>query len=542
MEWEYRNRDKASTKSIVLVAAVVVLVTAGFLPVLAMLFRSFVTDGRVSFLYFERLFAASRPWVLLSRSLAISGLTTLTALAVGLPLAILLSRTDLPLRRVLTFLFAIPLVVPPYLVAVLWFHILGRQGLAASFLGPAFTETSSRWLFALPGCILVLFTVLLPIVVLLVMVLLKTVNPRLEEAGRMTAGWPAVLRRITIPLILHGVLLAAIVVFLLSFGEFGVPMFLRYEVFPVEAFTQFAAFRDFGAGAMASLPLILVTLLLLAVEKSFLRNRTYSLRPLPGAHSHPTIPLGAARWPAFALVGTLGALLVLIPFSAMIGEALSGRIFRDALARAGDSLIRSLFYAASGATILTVVGFFLGYLIQRRALRLWQHVDSLSVFLFALPSTVIGIGLVTVWNHPATGFIYSTPAILMLGYLAQYSALSSRVSVSALAQVPAAMEEAAQVVGAGWLRRVTFIVVPLCLRGIVGTWVVAYIFCLRDTGISMMVYPPGRDTLPVRILTLMANGSTELIATLCLIMTAAVMAPLALGAALLYFRKRTGNL
>jgi iron(III) transport system permease protein len=66
---------------------------------------------------------------------------------------------------------------------------------------------------------------------------------------------------------------------------------------------------------------------------------------------------------------------------------------------------------------------------------------------------------------------------------------------------------------------------------------VAYIFCLRDTGISMMVYPPGHDTLPVRIFTLMANGSSELIAALCLLMCAASLAPLLVGGALLLWTR-----
>ena len=88
------------------------------------------------------------------------------------------------------------------------------------------------------------------------------------------------------------------------------------------------------------------------------------------------------------------------------------------------------------------------------------------------------------------------------------------------------MEEAAQIVGARWLRRAALIVVPLAKRGLFAGWLVGYIFCLRDTGISMMVYPPGHDTFPVRIFTLMANGSADFIAALCVIMIVATLLPL----------------
>ncbi len=511
---------------------------AGLVPVLGLLVSNLLANGRAGYLYFERFAVSTRSWLLLVRSFAVAGLTTLIALLLGIPLGILLGRSDLPLRRSLTFLFTIPLVIPPYILAVLWFYLLGRQGLIVHMFGPRVAAHAAGWLFGLPGCVLVLSSVMLPVVMLLVIVLLKTVNPRLEEAGRAVAGWWRVLRYITIPLISPGIFLAAILVFLLSFGEFGVPMFLRYDVFPVEAFTRFTAFLDQGAAAAAAYPLVLVTLAFLAVERVYLRSRTCALRPLPGAGDHPDIELGKARGWVFVAGAILCLLLVLFPISVLLWEALSGGAIHEAILRARDSLVRSLTYAALGATLLTTTGFLLGYLIHNRALRVWKSVDSLSVFLFALPSTVIGIGMVTVWNHPATGFIYATPVILLLGYLAQYSAIASRVSVSTLAQLPAGMEEAAQVAGAGWLRRFARIVVPLSWKGIVGAWLISFIFCLRDTGISMMVYPPGRDTLPVRIFTLMANGSTALVASLCLLMCLATMVPLVFGGLFLYYDGR----
>ncbi|MBI4874429.1 MAG: iron ABC transporter permease [Acidobacteria bacterium] len=526
-------------RAILLTSAALLLVGIGLAPVLVILVRSLLLEGQVGLPYLQRMGESQRVWTLFGHSAAVSGLTTLITVAAGLPLGILLGRSDLPLRRALTFLFTIPLLVPPYIIAVLWFYVLGRRGLAARVFGARFAEASSDWYFGLPGCVLVLSTVFLPVVVLLVIIFLNTVNPRFEEAARMVSGWAGVLRGVSIPLILPGVLLSAILVFLLSFGEFGVPMYLRYDVFPVEAFTQFSAFFDFGAAAAASLPLVIVTLGVLAVERVFLRDRTYTLRPIAPADGRLELSLGAARWWAFLLAGMLGALAVGLPLTTLGWNASSPAAIREALDRGGDSLLRSLCYAGFGAAFVTLVGFLLGYLIHSRALSFWRSADSITVFLFALPSTVVGIGLVAIWNHPATGFIYATPAIVLFGYFAQYAALTSRISVSALAQIPSGMEEAAQVVGARWPRRMVSIVAPLAWRGIAGGWVVAYIFCLRDTGISMMVYPPGHDTLPVRIFTLMANGSTELISALCLLMCAAAVAPPILaGLGFLYSARR----
>jgi iron(III) transport system permease protein len=200
-------------------------------------------------------------------------------------------------------------------------------------------------------------------------------------------------------------------------------------------------------------------------------------------------------------------------------------IYWEAIQRAGDSLLRSILFATMGATLLAILGFITGYLIQTRTFKLWRSVDTLTIFLFALPGTVIGIGLINLWNNSWTNFIYATPLIILLGYTAKYTALTSRITVTQLGQIPSSMEDAARIAGAGWLRRMVYIIVPLARRGLLAGWIVGFIFSLRDTGITMLVYPPGYDTLPIRILTLMANGSPRLIAALSIIMITITLIP-----------------
>ena len=240
----------------------------------------------------------------------------------------------------------------------------------------------------------------------------------------------------------------------------------------------------------------------------------------------------------FALVSVLCALVVITPLLSLLLQAGSWQTYMRVLHVVSDSLLRSIFLAAIGATALTALGFFIGYLIHTRALSIWRAADAGTVLLFALPGTVIGMGLIALWNRPATNFIYATPLIILFGYLAQYTALTGRVTVAGLSLVPASMEEAAASAGANWMRRLGLIVLPLTRRALVAGWLIAYIFCLRDTGISMLVYPPGYDTLPVRIFTLMANGAPSLIAAACMLMIAATMLPLLGVAAVMQKRRR----
>ena len=120
------------------------------------------------------------------------------------------------------------------------------------------------------------------------------------------------------------------------------------------------------------------------------------------------------------------------------------------------------------------------------------------------PEPSSGSDLISLWNRPITNLIYATPAIVVLGYLAQYALLPLRMTTAILQRIPSSLERAAQLCGAGWFMTLRDIVAPLAKRGLVATWIIAYVFCLRDLGITMVVYPPGSDTLPVRNLD--ANG------------------------------------
>jgi iron(III) transport system permease protein len=304
-------------------------------------------------------------------------------------------------------------------------------------------------------------------------------------------------------------------------------MFLRYPVFPVETLTQFSAFYDFGAAAAAATPLLAITLTALALERVFLRDRTYRLLSTPLAQRALLIPLGRWRAPTFAVVSLFAIGSVVLPLLALLGASLAPDAYSHAWAKGADSLGRSLLLSALGATALAALGYACGYLIHHRALRLWRAVDTLALLLFTLPGTVIGVGLIALWNRPVTAFLYSSAAMLLLGYLAQYTALTSRVMQATLANLPRSLEESAQMAGAPWLARTLRVVLPAARPGAIAAWAIGFAFCLRDVGASMLVYPPGQDTFAVRIFTLMANGAPSLIAALCVMLVTVTLVCLA---------------
>jgi iron(III) transport system permease protein len=311
-------------------------------------------------------------------------------------------------------------------------------------------------------------------------------------------------------------------------GEFGAPLFLRFDVFPVASFTQFAAFYNFGAATAAALPLLILAIFGLALERRLIRAKSYQFR---GWRNSLQIPLGRRGRMIAAAVVSMALALVVLPLAALIWRGVSPGALQDAWNRAGASALRSAAYAAIAATVVTGIGLFLGYAIERCKTTPWRAIDGLSFLLFTLPGTVAGIGLIVLWNRPALNWIYATPAMLLLAYIAQYAVIGIRITAAGLTQVPPSMEEAAEIAGATWGVRLRGILAPLLAPVLISAWAVSFIFCLRDVSLPLLLAPPGQDTLTARTMTLMANGSPELVAALCLLIVPLAVIPLAALAA-----------
>jgi iron(III) transport system permease protein len=219
------------------------------------------------------------------------------------------------------------------------------------------------------------------------------------------------------------------------------------------------------------------------------------------------------------------ALISLLPIAGIALKAVFGSGFVNITQWAGKSIFNSLWGAVLAATIIVCIGTVLGHAIARNiaGTRLF---DLLGVFVFVIPAVVLGIGCISLWNHPETQIIYGSIGIMVAGYVARYGIIGIRTIAITTAQTPVSLEQAASAFGAGYFRRYFRIVLPLQWRALSGAWLLAVVFCLRDLDTVVLFYPPGWEPLTVRIFTLEANGPQPVIAGLAIlqiIMTASVI-------------------
>jgi iron(III) transport system permease protein len=484
------------------------------------------------------LLLTGRQWHLLGNTLLLGGFVGLGTTLVGTPLGLLLAKTDLPWKRLLWLMLMVPLCLPPYILALAWFYLLGKQGLLAAAFGHGVGGPGSAFLFSLAGSAFVLSLSYYPVPMVLVHAFVTAIDSSVEEAARLLFPWPAVLAKIDLPLVAPGIFLGALFTVILSITELGVPLFLRYDVFTVQVFTQFAAFYDSRAAVLFSIPLLVLIAALLLVERYTLRDRFFAVVGRR-ARREAVVPLGRLRLPIGLLVCAFAGLAVLLPLGALALTSRAPSAYLEALTGSGRSIANSFLAATLGATAITVLGWFLAYLIERSGGRRRQGLDSLLILLLTLPGTVLGVGLILLWNRAATTWLYGSLLIIVLGDIARYTVLATRTQGMALRQVPTSYEEAARLAQVRWGTEVRRIHVPTLKHSLMASWVIAFIFCLRDLDTTMTIYPPGQETLPVRIYTLMANSPESVVAALAVILV--LMTLLALTAIGWLFASASGE-
>jgi iron(III) transport system permease protein len=416
----------------------------------------------------------------------------------------------------------IPLIIPPYVLALAWILFTGSTGILARAIG---RDLLSGWTYSFAGAVIVLSLAYYPLSMLATEAAARGVDGHLEEAALLVTRKRRVLWGITMPLIVPMVAVAALTIFALALSEFGVPSLLRVRVYTTEVFTAFAALYDFGAATALSVPLLMVTVIVAVIIKLIIGERFISER----RSIHPALPLALGRCRVFVFAGTilvLGASVVL-PLMALAYEAGDLKRVTSTLQGSAHAITNSLLLAAAAATLIIVLATFLGYW-RGRAQTSWRGVfDLFLLVIFAVPSTVLGVGLIGLWNRPGLfGEIYASQAIILIAYIARFVTVAALILAASVRQVPQSFEDAAEVAGGSWPRTFAQIVFPNIRPGVGAAWLVSFILVVGELGTTILVAPPGESTLPVRIYTLIANTPSSEVAALALMEVGIILVPL----------------
>ncbi len=474
--------------------------------------------------------------------------TVQLALGVGLicslvapPLAWLVARTDMPLRGWVRVLVTASLVTPPFLGAIAW-EILAapNSGILNQWYRALFDldpYASLLNIYTRFGLVFAISCYTFPYVFVLVANALDRIPADLEDASAVLGGgaWYTA-RRVTIPLVLPAILAGTLVALLQAMTLFGSPAILAlpagFHTMTTKIWSLFQYPPKPGLAAAASLPLLLITVVLLRTQHRLLRRRGYSI--VGGKHGAPRLlHLGGWKWPAILLCLLVLGSSVLLPYAALIktavvkqpGEPLSWAnltlhhidfVFFE-FSATKLALYNTFVLGVLTATLGTALALVIAYLTARQLV--WGHrvLGFLATAPIAIPGIVMGVAIFLSYTRPPL-VLYGTLWILLLAFLTIELPAGYQQLQSAFRAIHPELEEASRILGANRLQSLWHITAPLLRSGVIATWCFIFIGVIRELSAAILLFTADTKVVSTIIYDLNESGDLGAISVLGLTM------------------------
>ena len=446
----------------------------------------------------ESLFRA-RTLEILLRTLGLIAAVGGLSVALAVPLAWLTVRTDLPYRRGIAVLSALPLVIPSYVGAFLLISALGPRGTLQQILQGPFGVQQLPSLYGFPGTVLCLTLLSYPYVYLGVRAALWKLDPSLEEAAR-SLGRSArqTLLLVILPTLRPAIAGGFLLVALYVLSDFGAVALLRYETFTWAIYLQYRGAFDRTGAAALSLVLAIFALALLHGEMATRGTDRYA-RVGSGVVRTPQIArLGGWRWPAFALSALVLAFALGLPVAMLAYWIVLGVMSGEQLDPVWQLATNSVYVSAIAAVVTAATALPVAVLIVRFRSVFSQWIEQASYVAFALPGIVIALALVFFGAQYAP-FIYQALPLLILAYLIHFLPTALGSLRTALLNVNPNVEEAARSLGHGPLRALLEVTLPLVRPGLFAGMAMVFLLTMKELPATLLLSPIGFKTLATSV-------------------------------------------
>ena len=472
-------------------------------------------------------------------TLAVS--SSIICCAVAAPMSWLVARTDMPLRRTVRALVTASFVTPPFLGAIAWELLAApNSGLLNKIYRGITGAPQDEHLFniySLSGLIFVISCYTFPYVFVLLANALDRIPGDLEDASSILGGrtWTTA-RRVTIPLALPALVAGALVAFLQAMTLFGSPAILAipagFHTMTTKIWSLFNYPPKPELAAAASVPLLVLTVLLLRAEHLILGRRGYSV--VGGKQGDPRlVRLGAMRWPALSFVFAVLLCPVFLPYGALINATFSPvatsfvtfdtftlqniRFVFFELSATKLAVKNTFVLGIASATIGTLMALVIAYLTTRRAIPGYRTLGFLATAPVAIPGIVLGVGLFLSYARPPF-VLYGTLWILLLAFVTIALPAAYQQLQSAFRFVHTDLEDASRILGSTRLRTLRDITAPLLRTSVIATWCFIFVGVIRELSAAIMLFTSETKVISVLIFDLNESGDLGAISVLGLIM------------------------
>ena len=467
----------------------------------------------------------------LFNTLVACGGGTIIAVTIGLAFSWIVVRTNTPFKRFIAAASILPLFAPPLVAGVAWV-ILGSP--KTGLINTMFKWMHLDWhvdFYSLPGLIFVFGIYYAPYVYMFTASALRNMDPSLEEAAEISgASAFATLFSVTFPLIMPAIISGMLLSFIVMLGIYGIPAVLGAPTNINVLTTYIFKLTNwspplYNTAAAVAIILMVVTGLLVFAQQKVLSGRSY-VTVAGKAYRPRNLDLGPWRWLTFGFGITYLIVVAVLPTLALIVAAFRKFMFiRDAASLFdmkqyslmhfhsifdNPLTLNSIYNAVEVGVITAVAGgalaFAIGYTIHRTHVPGRRSIDLVSSLPVAIPGLVIGVAYLWAWIG-IPGGLYGTIWILALAFIARFMPDTVKALSTSFLQIHRELEEAAWVCGAGMLRTIRTVVLPLASPGMIAAMTLLFVLAIRELGSSLFLYTSNTMVMSVLLLDYYEGGN-----------------------------------
>ena len=478
----------------VILMMIILLFTFAVWPLLEIVKQSLVdTQGNFSFQAYINVFTMSETYKALRNTLMLAVIVGVLATVIGFLFAYCTSHLAIKGKKLFNMMAMMPMVSPPFSVALSIIMLFGSRGLITyNLLG--WTNTN---IYGLKGLIFVQTISFFPIAFLLLAGMLRSIDASIEDAARDlgSSKWRT-FRTITVPLVRPGIANAFLLVFIKSVADFANPMAIggNFSTLATQVYLQAIGSYDIQGGAAIAVILLDIAMILFVISKYWVEKKTYIT--VLGKSSRertmikdPGIVIPVAGF-CFLITAVVISIYVLIPIASFIkmwGVDYSWTLehYRYALSVGHNAIKDTTLLAIIATPISGILGMIVAYLVVRKKFIGRGFINFASLLSIAVPGTVIGIGYILTFNEDPLQ-LTGTAMILIAAFIIRSLPIGIRAGVSSLQQIDPGIEEAAADLGSGAGRVFTTVTLPLIKDAFFGGLV--YSFIRSMTSISAVIF------------------------------------------------------
>lgn len=471
---------------------------------------------------------------------------TVISTAMGVVLAWIVARTDVPGKRIWEHLLVIPYFIPPFIGAIAWSFLLGPIGYVNKMLaGMMGTARGPINVYSIGGMVFVLSMYRYAVSYMIVLPAMKKVSASMEEASRMSGASPfRTMTDITFLLLTPSILGSMLLTFMFILADFGVPAVLgtpnQIRLMTTQIFYMIskADGNSLQTAAAYSILLSLLGLLGLAVYGRVLKAGKYV--SVEGKSTPADVMrLGRGRWPlsvalalffaASSLAPVIATLLTSVTKTVGLGLGRGNFTLQNffllfGIQNVGRAVKNSLFLSITAAAVVTVLTMIIGYISARKNIRGVKGVAFMQILVtlpYALPGTVIAFAMILAFSQPVPLFkmkIYNTIWILLIAYVARYLNLGFNNISGAVSQIDFSLEEASQMSGAGFFGTIFRIVLPILKRSLITSVFLVVAPTISEITLSGLLWSVKNETIGTIIYAAQEEGRVLRVASMAILL------------------------